>query len=112
MCNEGLLIGTQTTGLQVRKAGKLLPKNPKKMEEKPERAKNMFNARNERRQGGFGSGGPWQPISKKIPGALAPVLLHTARICQDPHESLQWQGWADMLTVLVPLPASIRWDVL
>ena len=65
-----LLAGEQG---QVKKAGKLLPKDPKKMESKPERARVMFNARNLRREGGAAGGQPWQKIDPKTPGEVQAI---------------------------------------
>ncbi|EIE24918.1 hypothetical protein COCSUDRAFT_62329 [Coccomyxa subellipsoidea C-169] len=54
---------------EVRKAKKLLPWDQKLFDTAPGRAKNMSNARNVPRKGGFGGGGAYQKISKNIPSA-------------------------------------------
>ncbi len=54
--------------LQVKKAGKLLPNNPKILNEiGPSRAGRLSNVRNVPRQGGFGAGQPYQKPKAGIP---------------------------------------------
>ena len=54
--------------LQVKKAGKLLPNNPKILNEiGPSRAGRLSNVRNVPRQGGFGAGLPYQKPKAGIP---------------------------------------------
>ena len=56
----------------MKKAGKLLPKNPDRLKKKPEQAARLFNARNLPRKGGAAGGGPWQKIDPKTPGMSLP----------------------------------------
>ena len=58
--------------LQVRKAKKLLPWDQGLFDSQPGRAKKMDSARNTPRKGGFGGGGAYQPINKKIPSKELP----------------------------------------
>lgn len=58
----------------MRKAKKLLPWDQKLFDTAPERAKNMDNARNVPRQGGFGGGGPYQKINRNIPSMHLRIL--------------------------------------
>ena len=75
--SEGFL-GTHENHLllQVKKAGKLLPNNPKILNDlAPGRSKKLSAARNTQREGGFGAGQPYQKAKAGIPSE--PPQHHT-----------------------------------
>ncbi|CAL5223538.1 g6070 [Coccomyxa viridis] len=67
---EDVKKGKEFANSKVKKAGKLLPNNPKILNEiGPSRAGRLSNVRNVPRQGGFGAGLPYQKPKAGIPSA-------------------------------------------
>jgi len=67
---EDVKKGKEFANSKVKKAGKLLPNNPKILNDlAPGRSKKLSAARNTQREGGFGAGQPYQKAKAGIPSA-------------------------------------------